>query len=59
VSFRQTAAVSFTTSTSDPFLVLDKGQLAEQGSHSELIAKHGIYHHLFSQQFAGVAHAVT
>jgi subfamily B ATP-binding cassette protein HlyB/CyaB len=40
-------------------LVLDKGQLAEQGSHSELIAKHGIYHHLFSQQFAGVAHAVT
>ena len=44
---------------SDTILVLDKGQLAEQGNHNELIAKHGIYHHLFSQQFAGVAHAVT
>jgi subfamily B ATP-binding cassette protein HlyB/CyaB len=43
----------------DTILVLDKGQLAEQGSHSELMARPGIYHHLFSQQLGGVAHAVA
>jgi subfamily B ATP-binding cassette protein HlyB/CyaB len=43
----------------DTILVLDKGQLAEQGSHSELISRPGIYHHLFSQQLGGVAHAVA
>jgi subfamily B ATP-binding cassette protein HlyB/CyaB len=43
----------------DLILVLDKGQLAEQGSHHELMARPGIYHHLFSQQLGGVAHAVA
>ena len=40
-------------------LVLDRGQLVEQGSHTELMAHPGIYHHLFSQQSAGIAHAVA
>jgi subfamily B ATP-binding cassette protein HlyB/CyaB len=40
-------------------LVLDKGQLVEQGNHTELMAQPGMYHHLFSQQLAGVAHAVS
>jgi subfamily B ATP-binding cassette protein HlyB/CyaB len=31
-------------------LVLDKGQIIEYGSHSELIEKQGLYHHLYSQQ---------
>jgi subfamily B ATP-binding cassette protein HlyB/CyaB len=43
----------------DTILVLDKGQLVEQGSHNELMARPGIYHHLFSQQLGGVAHAVA
>ena len=36
-------------------LVLDKGQLVEQGSHAELMGQAGIYRHLFSQQSAGVS----
>jgi len=43
----------------DRILVLEKGQLVEQGSHGELMARPGIYHHLFSQQIGGVAHAVS
>jgi len=43
----------------DRILVLDKGQLVEQGSHGELMARPGIYHHLFSQQLGGLAHAVS
>jgi subfamily B ATP-binding cassette protein HlyB/CyaB len=43
----------------DTILVLDKGQLAEQGTHNELMTRPGIYHHLFSQQLGGVAHAVA
>jgi len=43
----------------DRILVLDKGQLVEQGSHNELMARPGIYHHLFSQQLGGPAHAVS
>lgn len=36
----------------DTILVVDKGERVEQGSHAELMAKHGLYHHLFSQQDA-------
>jgi ATP-binding cassette, subfamily B, bacterial HlyB/CyaB len=43
----------------DTILVLDKGQLVEQGSHNELMARPGIYSHLFSQQLGGTAHAVA
>ncbi len=37
----------------DTILVLDHGELVEQGSHRELLARQGIYHHLFSLQEAG------
>ncbi|HEY4211573.1 MAG TPA: type I secretion system permease/ATPase [Steroidobacteraceae bacterium] len=40
-------------------LVLDKGQLVEQGTHGELMARHGLYHHLFAQQVGAVTHAVA
>jgi subfamily B ATP-binding cassette protein HlyB/CyaB len=43
----------------DRILVLDRGQLIEQGSHHELMARPGLYHHLFSQQLGGTAHAVA
>jgi ATP-binding cassette, subfamily B, bacterial HlyB/CyaB len=40
-------------------LVIDKGQLVEQGSHAELMVRGGVYHHLFSQQIVGAAHAAA
>jgi subfamily B ATP-binding cassette protein HlyB/CyaB len=43
----------------DTILVLEKGQLVEQGNHTELIARRGVYHHLFSQQVGTIAHAVA
>ena len=32
-------------------LVLEQGQVTEQGSHEELLARRGIYHRLYSLQF--------
>jgi len=37
----------------DRILVLQHGQLLEQGSHAELMAKHGLYHTLFELQYKG------
>jgi len=34
----------------DNIVVLDHGELREQGSHQELMAKQGLYRHLFAQQ---------
>lgn len=34
----------------DTILVLDHGRLAEHGTHAELLARGGVYCHLFSQQ---------
>jgi|APAra7269096768_1048522.scaffolds.fasta_scaffold00081_17 subfamily B ATP-binding cassette protein HlyB/CyaB len=39
-------------------LVMDKGELAEHGTHSELLVRGGIYAHLFSQQ-AGPEYAAA
>jgi subfamily B ATP-binding cassette protein HlyB/CyaB len=39
-----------TIRNADTILVLEKGELVEHGSHAELMARAGIYHHLFSQQ---------
>ncbi len=36
--------------TADKIFVLEYGELIEQGSHSELMAKHGKYYELFSTQ---------
>lgn len=36
----------------DTILVMDKGRLIEQGSHSELMAKRGFYFDLYASQFA-------
>ncbi len=32
-------------------IVLDKGQIIEQGSHQELVAKEGFYNRLYKMQF--------
>lgn len=36
----------------DTILVMDKGQLIEQGRHAELMAKKGFYYDLYASQFA-------
>ncbi len=37
----------------DVILVLDQGRLVEQGTHAELLAKGGLYAHLYETQFGG------
>ena len=39
-----------TVRNADRILVLDQGVLVEQGTHSELMATQGLYHHLAQQQ---------
>ena len=36
-------------------LVIDRGRIVERGSHRELLARRGFYHHLFMSQFKGQA----
>jgi ATP-binding cassette subfamily B protein len=35
----------------DLILVMDKGQIIEQGTHDELLAKRGFYHHIWTLQY--------
>ena len=37
----------------DRIIVLDKGKIVEDGTHSELLAKAGLYKHLWDAQFGG------
>jgi ATP-binding cassette subfamily B protein len=51
---RTTIAIAHRLSTiqdMDRILVLHKGELREQGTHSELLAMRGIYHRLYQLQF--------
>ena len=41
-----------TVRRADRILVLEDGQIVEQGSHAELMALQGVYHRLYSLQFA-------
>lgn len=40
---------------SDPIVVMDQGQIAEQGTHEELLERKGKYDNLYMTQFAGFA----
>lgn len=42
-----------TIAAMDRLVVLDKGEIAEQGSHDELISSGGIYHQLWAHQTGG------
>ena len=39
----------------DQIVVLDRGQIAQQGTHAELVAEAGIYQQLWQVQTGGVA----
>ena len=39
----------------DLVVVIDKGRIVEKGSHAELMALRGFYHHLYLSQFKGNA----
>ena len=40
---------------SDLIVVMDQGQIVEQGTHEELLARRGKYYALYMTQFAGFA----
>ena len=40
-----------TIKNADVILVMDKGHILEQGTHRELLAKHGYYYNLYHSQF--------
>jgi ATP-binding cassette subfamily B protein len=39
----------------DKVVVIDHGEIVEQGTHQELLEKKGFYHHLVLSQFKGIA----
>ena len=52
---RTTLVIAHRLSTiekADRILVLDQGQLIEQGSHQELLNKNGLYTQLYRMDFA-------
>lgn len=39
----------------DLVVVIDDGRIVEQGTHEQLLAQRGVYHHLYTSQFKGKA----
>ena len=37
----------------DNVVVINNGEIVEQGSHEELLEQRGFYHHLYMSQFKG------
>ena len=42
-----------TIRNADTIVVMDGGRIVEQGSHAELLRRHGFYHRLYNSQFTG------
>ena len=40
-----------TVENADLIVVMDKGQIIEQGTHTELLDKHGVYYQLHQRNF--------
>lgn len=47
-----------TIESADVILVMKDGHIMETGSHTELLAKRGFYHHLYNSQFSGAVSEV-
>jgi ATP-binding cassette subfamily B protein len=47
-----------TVREADEILVINDGEIIEQGTHEELLAKNGFYHNLYMSQFKGHHHLV-
>ncbi|MFN1833622.1 ABC transporter ATP-binding protein [Balneola sp. MJW-20] len=59
---RTTLVIAHRLSTvqhADQILVLDEGELIEQGTHNELIRKNGLYTHLYELQFRDLDQSET
>jgi ATP-binding cassette subfamily B protein len=41
----------------DCVMVINEGEIIERGTHEELLAQQGFYHHLYMSQFKGQAEA--
>ena len=53
---RTTIAIAHRLSTimaADVIFAVDRGRIVEQGTHAELVARGGLYHNLYHQQFQG------
>ncbi len=53
---RTTIAIAHRLSTimaADVIFAVDRGRIVEQGTHEELVARGGMYHNLYHQQFQG------
>ena len=53
---RTTIAIAHRLSTimaADVIFAVDRGRIVEQGTHGELVARGGLYHNLYQQQFQG------
>ena len=37
----------------DHVLVIDDGRIVEEGTHAQLLARNGFFHHLYMSQFKG------
>jgi len=62
MSGRTTLAIAHRLSTilsADQILVVERGEVVERGTHTQLLAQTGLYAKLFNQQFASIDDAVV